>query len=346
MTEADAALVQLVEALKQRGYRFVTPTPATHARVVKRSDRQEARDLADMLGWSLPFTPAQIDAGLFALLEAGEAVETVGNGRFRSRLRASSLKDNLYLHSAYPTDAENSVFFGPDSYRFADLIEAELTTAGVADGAVIVDIGTGAGVGAIVAARSCPTARLWVTDVNPDALRLAAVNAKAAGVTVTAVESATLDSIAESIDLALANPPYIIDDDARTYRDGGGMFGGQVSLDMARMAVRRLAPGGRLILYTGSAIVRGEDLLGKALAGLAEAEGCALRYREIDPDVFGEELERPAYAEVDRIAVVAAIFTKARPSRGPAAPRYSGVALFAAGAAEARARLSAEMRSA
>jgi hypothetical protein len=27
-------------------------------------------------------------------------------------------------------------------------------------------------------------------------------------------------------------------------------------------------------------------------------------YEEIDPDVFGEELERPAYAHVDRIAAV------------------------------------------
>lgn len=310
MTEADAALVQLVEALKRRGYRFVTPTPATHARVVARSDRQEARDIADILGWSLPFTPATLDSELRALLDAAGALATKG-ALFRSRIRVSSLLDDLYLHSAYPTDAEDSVFFGPDSYRFGDLIAAELAAAPLRSGATLVDIGTGSGVGAIVAAKRSPGASAWMTDVNPDALRLAAVNAKAAGVTATAVESATLDSIAEPIDLTLANPPYIIDDDARTYRDGGGMFGGQVSLDMARMAAGRLAPGGRLILYTGSAIVRGNDLLGKALAGLAEAEGCALRYREIDPDVFGEELERPAYAEVDRIAVVAAIFTKA-----------------------------------
>jgi methylase of polypeptide subunit release factors len=311
MSEGDAALVRLVEALQRRSYRFVTPTPATHARVVARPDRREARDIADILGWSLSFAPSQIDAELLGLLEAGGAIEPVQDGRYRSRLRVSSLKGDLYLHSAYPTDAEDSVFFGPDSYRFADLIDAELGATPVPGCATIVDIGTGAGVGAIVAARLCPAGKLWMTDVNPEALRLAAVNAKAAGVSIRANESATLDCIADPIDLALANPPYIIDDDARTYRDGGGMFGGQVSVDMARMAVRRLAPGGRLILYTGSAIVRGDDLLGKALARLAEAERCDLRYRELDPDVFGEELERPAYAEVDRIAVVAAIFTKA-----------------------------------
>jgi methylase of polypeptide subunit release factors len=310
MTESKSALLRLVEALKQRGYHFVTPTPATHARVVARADKREARDLADIFGWSLPFAPFRIDAELLASLEAGGALEAAGDGLLRSRFRVSSLKEDLYLHSAYPTEAEDSVFFGPDSYRFADLIEAELGTARLPSGATIVDIGTGAGVGAIVAAKLCPDATVWMTDVNPAALRLASINAEAAGAPIRAIESATLDAIADPVDLVFANPPYIIDDDSRTYRDGGGMLGGQVSVDMARMAVRRLISGGRLILYTGSAIVRGTDLLGEALATLAQAEGCGLRYREIDPDVFGEELERPAYAEVDRIAVVAAIFTR------------------------------------
>ena len=310
MTESDAALLRLLEALKRRGYRFVTPTPATHARVVARSDRREARDLVDILGWSLPFERARIDGELLALLEAGGALTAAGDGLWRSRLRVSALKGVLYLHSAWPTEAADSVFFGPDSYRFADLIEAELGRQAAAPGATIVDIGTGAGVGAMVAAKRVPDAKIWMTDVNPAALRLAAINARAAGVPVRAVESATLEAIEGPIDLVLANPPYIIDESARTYRDGGGMFGGEVSVDMAHMAVRRLAPAGRLILYTGSAIVRGSDVLGEALAALAAAEGCGFRYRTLDPDVFGEELERPAYAEVDRIAVVAAIFTK------------------------------------
>lgn len=300
MTEADAALLRLIEMLADRDYRFVTPAPATHARVIAR--RSAAEDLADVLGWSLPFALERIDAEILALLAAAGVLE----GQ-RSTVRVSSLKGGLYLHSAYPTEAEDSVFFGPDSYRFADLIEAEL---GAPVRGTIVDIGTGSGVGAIVAAKLCPEAKVWATDVNPAALRLAAINARAAGVAVRMAESGTLDAVSGAIDLALANPPYIIDEGARTYRDGGGMFGGQVSVDMARMAVRRLAKGGRLILYTGSAIVRGEDGLYQALSALAEEAGCALRYRELDPDVFGEELERPAYAAVDRIAVIAAVFTR------------------------------------
>jgi methylase of polypeptide subunit release factors len=309
MTESDAALLRLLELLGQRGYHFITPTPATHARVIARADRREARDLADVLGWSLPFPTGMVDSELLALLAAAGALEERQDELLRSRLRVSSLAGHLYLHSAFPTDSEDSVFFGPDSYRFANLIGAELGACDVSGGA-IVDIGTGTGVGAIVAATMRPDTTVWMTDVNPRALRLAVINARAAGVAVRAVESGTLAEVDEPIALALANPPYIIDESARTYRDGGGRFGEQVSLDMARMAVGRLVPTGRLILYTGSAIVRGEDLLHGELLALAEEQGCSLDYRELDPDVFGEELETPAYAEVDRIAVVSAILTK------------------------------------
>ena len=51
-TETDDALVALLGLLKTRSYRFVTPTPATHARVVARPSRQVGRTLRDVLGWS------------------------------------------------------------------------------------------------------------------------------------------------------------------------------------------------------------------------------------------------------------------------------------------------------
>ena len=296
----DAALLDLLHALKARAYRFVTITPASHARVLARPDRRWAHSLEDVLGWSLPFAEGAIDGEIADLLRRADALEAVEGGH-RSLVRVSSLGGELYLHSAYPTDAEDAVFFGPDSYRFADLIEAEL---GDCSG-TLVDIGTGSGVGAIVAAKRCPEARAVMTDVNPSALRFADINAKAAGVTVQARLADDLSALGP-IQVALANPPYIVDHADRAYRDGGGMLGAQVSLDMARMAIARLAPGGRLILYTGSAIVGGRDALREALAEL----GGALRYREIDPDVFGEELTLPAYAQVDRIALVAAVLTK------------------------------------
>jgi methylase of polypeptide subunit release factors len=307
-TAEDAALLALLGALEARGHAFVTPTPATHARVIARPDRQEATTVADLFGWSLPFRDGVLDDDLRGIVEHAGILEDAGDGRWRSRLRVSSLHGKLFLHSAFPTDDRDAVFFGPDSYRFADLIAAEL--AGCAPAARIVDIGTGSGVGGIVAAGCCPGASVTMTDINRQALRLAAINAAHNRVEAEFVLTDKLDAIADGIDVALANPPYIIDAEERDYRHGGGLHGGQASLDMAVAAAERLAPGGRLILYTGSAIIRGQDPLRDALAGALTARGCTLRYREIDPDVFGEELEGPLYADVDRIAIIAAIATK------------------------------------
>lgn len=309
--EQDTRLVALLRALRRKDYRFVTPTPATHARIVARSDRQDARTLDDVLGWSMPYRPGVLDAEIEGLLDAAGQIEQVGDRR-RATVRVSSLGEQLFLHSAYPTTEERAVFFGPDSYRFADLIRQELSKCPQRHGAQMVDIGTGSGVGGIVAASACPGLTVHLTDINPQALRCARINAEAAGVAVTTIESATVDDVPGAIDIATANPPYIIDADSRMYRDGGDMHGGRVSLDMARMAVARLAPEGRLILYTGSAIVRGLDPLRIALTDTAREYGAAITYRELDPDVFGEELEEDAYRDVDRIALVACVITRGR----------------------------------
>jgi hypothetical protein len=101
-----------------------------------------------------------------------------------------------------------------------------------------------------------------------------------------------------------------MDDSDRTYRDGGGMHGAALSLDWSLASARRLEPGGRMLLYTGAAIVDGRDRLRDELEQRLPGLGCSLRYREIDPDVFGEELEKPAYADVERIAAVGAVIEK------------------------------------
>ena len=299
--DADTALLDLLRLLEARGYRFVTPTPATHARVVSRRDT--ARDVRDVLGWSLPFAAGLLDPRIENLLRQANALEEKA-GLLRSRLRVSSLHDRLFLHSAYPTEAEDSVFLGPDSYRFADLIAAELEHSPLPPNARIVDMGAGAGVGGLVAGLASEQAHVILTDLNPKALRLARINAAAAGVSVTILESETLDEVADPIDLAVINPPYIIDEGNRAYRDGGGMFGGELPLRMTEMAAARIAPGGRVILYTGAAIVNGRNPLAEALSSRAQEGDLRFVCRELDPDVFGEELEKPAYADVERIALV------------------------------------------
>lgn len=308
--DEEQALVRLLAWLKAAEYRFVTITPASHQRVVSRPDREQAEDLAGVFGWSLPFEPDLLPGDLFETLHGAGLFSPAGEGLFRAEVRVSSLGGDLYLHSAFPTDDENAVFFGPDSYRFAALIERELEPRPAQTVGSVIDIGTGSGVGAIVAGRLRPKASLAGTDVNAKALAFAEINARAAGLALQLEHSETLESLGRQWDLVLANPPYMIDRRSRAYRDGGDDLGAEASLAMARDALRHLAPGGLFLLYTGSAIIHGRDALYEELASLAATAECRLNYREIDPDVFGEELAGEIYREVDRIAVVGAAFER------------------------------------
>ena len=298
--------MELLGRLDALGYDFVTPTPATHKRVVKRTEKRAARDLRDIFGWSLPFARAALAADPLALLEEGGALASEGDF-YRSRLRVSRVEDLLFLHSAYPTDRPDSVFLGPDSYRFLRFIRAHLRPAGR-----IVDMGAGAGVGGIFAARALAGAAAILVDANPEALRLARINAAAADVAVEAVEGTSLDAVPGAFELVIANPPFIMDEGGPAYRNGGAMLGAQLSYDWALAAGRRLVPGGRMLLYTASAIVAGRDGLRDALERDLPPLGCTLFYEELDPDIFGEQLDLPAYREVERIAAVGAIIARFR----------------------------------
>ncbi len=312
MPKTDAArdaLIALLEGLEAAGYDFVTPTPTTHARVVARRDRTLAGSLRDIFGWSLPFAPGDVGAEWAALLDRAGALERRG-ALLASRVRVSRVRDALFLHSAFPTIGRDAVFLGPDTYRFADFIAAQ--TAALPRGARVIDIGTGAGVGGLLVGRDHPEIRLALIDINPEALWLAAANARYLGVTAELVEGSGLTGQAGPFDLVLANPPFIVDPDKRAYRDGGDMHGARLSLEWALAAAERLAPDGRVLLYTGSAIVDGRDGLRNALAERLGRLGCTLGYRELDPDIFGEELEGPAYADVERIAAIGAVITKGR----------------------------------
>jgi methylase of polypeptide subunit release factors len=108
-----------------------------------------------------------------------------------------------------------------------------------------------------------------------------------------------------AIDAVIANPPYLADRQHRTYRDGGGALGIELSLRIVRDALARLSPGGQLVLYTGSPVIDGSHPLREALAPILAARRCRARWSELDPDVFGEELDASPYDTVDRIAVVA-----------------------------------------
>ena len=307
---APEALLALTRAVRETGYRFTTVTPATHARVNARAENRRAQTLRDVLGWSRPFTPDLLPPDLLATLErAGAAIRD--GATWRPTVRLSSLDGELFLHSAYPPSAADAVFFGPDTLRFVSGVLAHLAerTTPVRRA---VDIGCGSGAAGICIAKRAPEAAVSLVDINPAALRAAEVNAAAAGVgNVHLHRSDMLQAVQGDFDLIVSNPPFMIDRGARAYRHGGGPLGAGLSLRVVEAARERLAPGGSLVLFTGAAIVDGEDPFRQAAGGLCEAAGLTWEYREFDPDAYGEELEDPAYAGVERIALVILTATRA-----------------------------------
>ncbi|MDB5956556.1 MAG: methyltransferase protein [Ramlibacter sp.] len=307
-------LLQLLRWLTEEGYAFTTVTPATHERVLARDPDATARSLRDVFGFSRAFTPDLLPRHALDALRAADLLAPADGGRLRSAVRFSTLHELLFAHSAYPTTAADSVFFGPDTFRFADLVVQELARAPLRDGARILDVGCGAGPGGIVAARASAPAspRLVLSDINPRALHFAAANATHAGLPDASFAQGDLFApVSGSLDLIVANPPYLNDAAQRTYRHGGGRWGEALSLRIVREGMPRLAPGGRLVLYTGVAMAEGVDPLLTALRPYLQDAGWTWRYRELDPDVFGEELAQAAYRDAERIAAVALIVERA-----------------------------------
>jgi methylase of polypeptide subunit release factors len=316
-----AELARLLRAIADTDYRFITPTPLTHQRVRQHREPAVGTTLRDVFGWSMPFKRSVVATDLLALMDDAGVLSASGQ-MLHSSVRVSSIDDDLFLHTAYPTSQENAVFFGPDTYRFARFIQQALLKGDDEPAAStqrpfrVLDVGCGSGAGAVVAARALlglrPNAALEFTmnDINPLALQYAAANAKCAGLPVKLAEGDALSAVAGPFDLIISNPPYLDDAAQRAYRHGGARLGRALSARIAHEALGRLVPGGQLLLYTGVAIVDGVDAFRAELLPLLDEANCTWSYSEIDPDVFGEELEQPVYAHVDRIAAVGLVATR------------------------------------
>jgi methylase of polypeptide subunit release factors len=291
-----------------------------------------ALNLRDIFGWSMPFMPTTLSTELHALLaEAG--LLSLDGLLLKSKVRVSSIDTDLFIHSAYPTTENASVFFGPDTYRFVRFVRAALRelqlnvtsiTAGlnsikhtprlVRPPARILDMGCGSGAGGIAAARCLlqqdRPVDLTLSDINPLALRYAQANAALAQLPVELIQSDVLSHVPGQFDLIIANPPYMYDEAQRSYRHGGDHMGRSLSVRMVLESLDRLHHGGIFLLYTGVAIIDGQDLLLEELRPWLNAFDGTWSYSEIDPDVFGEELEQPAYQKAERIAAVGLVIKR------------------------------------
>ena len=146
---------------------------------------------------------------------------------------------------------------------------AETSREGEVSSPMIVELCTGSGAVAIALATEIPTARILATDVSWRALRVARANALAHAVAgrVTFLRGNLWQAVngqtsAGSVDLVVANPPYVPTRDVATLMPeiqweprlalDGGADGLRVQRDIIATSPERIRPGGFLLLEIGA----------------------------------------------------------------------------------------------
>jgi release factor glutamine methyltransferase len=163
------------------------------------------------------------------------------------------------------------------------LVSAALEHLGGAP-AVVADVGTGSGAVAIGIASGAPEVRVWATDTSTAAVGLARENVRRHGLgdRVHVLRGDLLDPIPGTVDLVVANLPYLPDDEpdpelagepeAALYAPGDGLGPYRRLLDAA---AARLSPSGALVVQFRRRVLlarRGElDALGRLLEDRAAA---------------------------------------------------------------------------
>jgi release factor glutamine methyltransferase len=127
-------------------------------------------------------------------------------------------------------------------------------------GMTIADPGTGCGAIAISLAIHLPNARIYATEVSPEALQVAEENLQRYGVKdrVLLLAGDLLSPVPEPVDMVVANPPYVRSDELPTLQPeiqfeprealDGGPDGLSVITRLLHQAAGRLRPGGTLLM--------------------------------------------------------------------------------------------------
>lgn len=164
---------------------------------------------------------------------------------------------------------------------------------------LLADIGVGTGCIAITLAKHLPTAHIYATDVSPDALDLARLNAQRNGVSdrVTCLRGDLLEPLPEPVHIIAANLPYVTTGEwetlpahIRLHEPRIALDGGADGLDLIRRLLNQapnyLLAGGVVVLEIGAN-------QGPAVLQLAHA---AFPHAQIEL--------RQDYAKLDRLTII------------------------------------------
>jgi release factor glutamine methyltransferase len=147
------------------------------------------------------------------------------------------------------------------------LVEAVLQRLPANEPLKIADIGTGSGAIAIALAAHLPHAAITGLDISPDALAVAATNAREHNLSdrIRFLQSDLLSALnheAGTFDAIVSNPPYVAETDrptlhpqVRDYEPAAALFAGETGLDIYHrlipQAYNALKPNGLLALEIG-----------------------------------------------------------------------------------------------
>jgi release factor glutamine methyltransferase len=125
------------------------------------------------------------------------------------------------------------------------LVEVGLT---LAQGARVLDVGTGSGAVALALAHERPDLRISGSDISADALELARFNGERLGLRVNWLHADLLDGVPDEFDAVLANPPYVAESERSAlapeivrHEPPGALFAGPEGLDTIRRLTAQLA---------------------------------------------------------------------------------------------------------
>jgi len=178
--------------------------------------------------------PDSLPVSADTLVDAG-LLELDADGAL-ARVRLTPFAGLLVAHDA---EAEDANFV--TGVNAASRTLATLTVRVPVERAL--DVGTGSGVEALLAARHAKT--VVATDINPRAIEYAALGARLNGLELDLREGSFFEPVdGEAFDLIVANPPFVVSPDSDyVYRDSA-LPGDAVCREVVRGAAAHLRPGG------------------------------------------------------------------------------------------------------